>query len=443
MTPGLLDLCERTPLVDTHEHLVEESTRLGGRATHFFPSNDWSDLLLHYAADDMMSAGMGKGARDRFFHPDTPRDTKIQLFLPIWDRVRHTGYGRSVRETVRILYGVDDLDARTIPVVDERFRAALRPGLMESVLEGACIVHAQVNSLERIFVETDHPEWMPQDISFLAFTKADRAVVARDTGQAPDTLDAWCGWIDACFDRWAPRAIAAKNQIAYQRRLSFPSADPRVAEAAFARKAAGLAVDPDDELALENHLFRHCLAAATRHGLPVKLHTGYYAGHGRMPLGRVATNAGDLAPLLAEFPETRFVLMHIGWPYQDEYLALAKHFPNVWIDLCWTWIIDPEACVRFVREFLTTVPSNKLLPFGGDYFTVECVAGHARIARHGIARALSELVDSGWLREEEAGALVPRLFHGNARALFPDRPGVWERLPPIENAEPKLPAFGG
>lgn len=432
MNPHLRDLCDRTPLVDTHEHLVEERTRLRGGAPHFFPSNDWSDLLLHYAADDMMSAGMGRDARDRFFHPETPQGTKIQLFLPIWDRIRHTGYGRAVRESVRILYGVDDLDAASIPVVDERFREALRPGLYQSILrDSAGIVHAQVNSLERIFVETDHPDLLPQDISFLAFTKADRSVVERDTGQAPDTLDGWCGWIDACFDRWAPRAIAAKNQIAYQRRLAFPAADPRAVEATFACKVAGGAVSPDDEIALENHLFRHCLAAATRNGLPVKLHTGYYAGFGRMPLGRVAANAGDLAPLLAEFPDTRFVLMHIGWPYQDEYLALAKHFPNVWIDLCWTWIIDPEACVRFVREFLTTVPSNKLLPFGGDYFTVECVVGHARIARAGMASALSELVDAGWMREEEASALVPRLFHGNARALFPDRSGIWAGVPDI------------
>ncbi len=433
MNPRLRAACETTPLVDTHEHLIEESTRLEGRARHFFPSGDWADLLHHYAVDDLLAAGWTSDDRARFFDPAAPRDAKASLLLNVWPAVRHTGYGRAVRESVRILYGEDDFTHDSIPRIAEAFAMRVRPGFYEEILRGeAGLVHAQVNSLERMFPDTESPDLLAQDISFLAFTIPDRATVLRDTGAAPDTLGGWMDWIDQCFDRWAPRAIAAKNQIAYSRGLSFPAADPRVAERAFDALAADRAVDPAEREALQNHLFRHCLCAATRHGLPVKLHTGYHAGSGRMPLGRVAANASDLAPLLRDFPDTRFVLMHIGWPYQDEYLALAKHFPNVWMDLCWTWIIDPEACVRFVREFLTTVPSNKLLPFGGDYFTVECVAGHAAIARRGMARALSDLVDAEWMREEEALALVPRLFHGNARALFPDRPGLWKGLVDVE-----------
>lgn len=429
MNPRLLAACATTPLVDTHEHLVEERTRLEGRARHFFPSGDWADLLHHYTVDDLLAAGWTAADRARFFDPETSRDTKAALLMAVWPAARHTGYGRAVRETIRILYGEDDFTRESIPRIAEKFADRVRPGFYRQILRGdAGLVHAQVNSLEHIFPDTAAPDLLAQDISFLAFTTPDRDAVLRDTGAAADRLDGWLDWIDRCFDIWAPRAIAAKNQIAYVRGLSFPAADPRVAERTFEAIVAGRPVDPADREALQSHLFRHCLAAATRNGLPVKLHTGYHAGSGRMPLGRVAANAADLAPLLREFPDTRFVLMHIGWPYQDEYLALAKHFPNVWMDLCWTWIIDPEACVRFVREFLTTVPSNKLLPFGGDYFTVECVVGHASIARRGMARALSDLVSADWLREEEALDLVPSLFHGNARALFPHRPGLWHGL---------------
>lgn len=101
------------------------------------------------------------------------------------------------------------------------------------------------------------------------------------------------------------------------------------------------------------------------------------------------------------------------------YLALAKHYRNVVVDLCWAWIINPAATVRFVKEFLLAAPSNKLLTFGGDYGAVENVVGHAAIARQGLGQALSELVDEGWLAERAALDLVEPLMRDNARALFP------------------------
>ncbi len=54
---------------------------------------------------------------------------------------------------------------------------------------------------------------------------------------------------------------------------------------------------------------------------------------------------GHLCPLLIEYPDTRFVLMHIGYPYASELIALAKHFPNTWADLCWAWSIS-RSCVN-------------------------------------------------------------------------------------------------
>ena len=134
---------------------------------------------------------------------------------------------------------------------------------------------------------------------------------------------------------------------------------------------------------------------------------------------RVRRNASDLCPLLKDFPDTRFVLMHIGYPYQDEFIALAKHYPNVSIDMCWAWIINPAAGVRFVKEFLLAAPANKLFTFGGDYIPVEPVCRHSCIARLGLTQALTELVDEGWIALEETPVLVERLMRGNALETFP------------------------
>ena len=137
-----------------------------------------------------------------------------------------------------------------------------------------------------------------------------------------------------------------------------------------------------------------------------------------MPLARVGQNLHDLCPILQDFPTTRFVLMHITYPYQDQLIALAKHYTNVYVDMCWAWIINPAASVRFLKEYLMAAPSSKIFTFGGDYITVETVYGHSQIARPGIAQALSELVEEGWLTETDALALVEPLMCGNAREVF-------------------------
>ena len=115
----------------------------------------------------------------------------------------------------------------------------------------------------------------------------------------------------------------------------------------------------------------------------------------------------------------KFVLMHIGYPYQDEFIALAKHYHNAYIDMCWAWIINPVAGVRFLKEFLLGAPANKIFTFGGDYITVETIYGHSRIARLGIAQALSELVEEGWIALEETRSLIERIMRGNAQDVFP------------------------
>ncbi len=242
-----------------------------------------------------------------------------------------------------------------------------------------------------------------------------------ESGKTADTLDGWLEVIDWHFATYGPRAIAVKNQSAYARRLDYEAVPKERAEPLFARFARHEKLDAEEQKALQDYLFRYCVGKATEYGLPVKLHTGYYAGHDSMPLTRLRQNAGDLCPLLKDFPETKFVLMHIGYPYQDEFIALAKHYHNAYIDLCWAWIINPAAGVRFVKEFLLAAPANKLFTFGGDYITVETIYGHSRIARQGLTQAISELVAEGWIAREEVPALVQRLMRGNACETFPKR----------------------
>lgn|GEM_PF-2101447 len=287
-------------------------------------------------------------------------------------------------------------------------------------LIGLGIESCQVNTLEAsIFMESAEPDLLLQDMG-LGVLSTDLSIetMERRSGRRVRDLADWHGVIDWSFDTYGRRAVAVKSAAAYGRRLDYRDVDADTAAPLFERHLRGQPLEPGERRALEDHLFRCCLRRAEERALPVKLHCGYYAGTGTMPLGRVRDNAADVCALLHDFPEAKFVLMHIGYPYQDEYIALAKHYPGAHIDLCWAWIVNPAATVRFVREYLLAAPANKLLCFGGDYTTVENVAGHAAVARQGLSLALRSLVGQGWLREADATALVADLMAENARTLF-------------------------
>ncbi|NOJ44605.1 amidohydrolase family protein [Bradyrhizobium sp. WSM 1791] len=102
--------------------------------------------------------------------------------------------------------------------------------------------------------------------------------------------------------------------------------------------------------ALQDFLFQYCLGKASECGLPVKLDTGMLGDHGLLRLARTRDNATDLCRLLQDFPETQFVLMHIGYPYENEFIALAKYYPNATIDMCWAAIAGNIALPAIALE---------------------------------------------------------------------------------------------
>ncbi|BCH12632.1 hypothetical protein MesoLj131c_68900 (plasmid) [Mesorhizobium sp. 131-3-5] len=438
----IADWVEETPFVDTHEHLIEESFRIKGiLSDRWFPCDDWSYLFEIYAADDIVVAGMPGSQLQRFFDPDISSDKKFSLIAPFWHRIRLTGYAQALRYTFSGLYGENDLTPESVPRIADKYRELVQPGFYKTVLKRANIEYCQVNSSQRIFMQTEQPDILAQDLNISDFCRCndgDFERVKAETGKEPTTLEEWLGIIGDYFSTFGPRAVAVKCLIAYSRPLNFAPVERSYAERQFKRHCKeGLAPGSQELKAIQDFLFRYCVGLAGAYGLAVKLHTGYLAGYNVMQLAHVRDNAADLCRILQDFPDTRFILMHIGYPYEKEFIALAKHYPNVTIDMCWAWIVNPAASVRFLKEFLLAVPANKIFTFGGDYHAIEPVFGHAVLARRGIVHALSELVTEGWLSLEETRDLVELLMRGNAHRFFSDRllNGLVAGQPPTHSAE--------
>jgi predicted TIM-barrel fold metal-dependent hydrolase len=258
-----------------------------------------------------------------------------------------------------------------------------------------------------------------QDISIVGmFAGPNIEAYSKPAGIEVKNLTDWHRVIDWWFETYSPYAVAVKSQNAYSRDINYESVSTERAEPVFTKRLSGENLTSKERKLLEDHLFWYSVKAATKANLPVKLHTGYYAGQNGMLLSRLINNPGSATSLCRTAPDARFVFMHICYPYYEEILSVAKHYTNAYIDMCWSWIINPIAAKDFLKKYLVTAPANKILTFGGDYIPVEPVLGHAVVARRGIALALSELVEEGWLSLDRAVELTDMIMHENARKIF-------------------------
>jgi hypothetical protein len=410
---------DETPIVDTHEHLIEEETRLGGEHERI-KANDWSFLFSHYLNSDLISCGMPQEQYDAFFSADVDPEEKWKILEPYWPRVCLTGYGQAVAIAIERIYGIGELSAQTVPKIQEEYRRNLRPGFYKDILqELGNIESCQVNSLEVPFKESRQPHLLMQDISFLGMHMGPRIeAYAPAAGIDVKDLQDWHSVIDWWFETYSDYAVAVKSQAAYSRNIDYAEVGADQVYDVFKKKLNNEPIDPMEEKDLQDHLFWYCVRRATQKNLPVKLHTGYYAGHNHMPLGRLQDNAAAASNLCRMSPETRFIFMHIDYPFYEEMIALAKHYSNCHLDMCWAWLVSPVASVNFLKQYLVTAPLNKLLTFGGDYIPVEPVIGHIDLARRGITLSLAGLVEEGWLTLDQTLGLVDTIMRGNARQIF-------------------------
>lgn len=414
-------LVAATPWIDTHEHLIEESTRLepprAGSRVH--PCDDWAYLVWHYALDDLQSAGLPGEASTLFIRPDVDPADKWALLAPFYERTRNTAYLRAARMSIERLFGLP-LGSETVVEITRRMGELRRPGFYADVLQLAGVARCQVNSLEHTYCETAQPDLLEQDLGLtdLVLPTPERVREWETvTGRGVSSLDDLLAVVDDYFTRFAPRAVAAKLGIAYMRPLAIGERPAQVPRQAFDDWLHGRALEAGLSRTIEDAVIDRGLSRAADHHLPLKIHTGHHVGNDRMNLHDVRTNVADVCELAKRY-STTFVLMHMGYPYEHEVLSATKHYTNVVADLCWAWIIDPLATRTFVKRFLVTAPAAKLLCFGGDYIPVENVVGHAQLARDGLARALEELRDDGFLEDREIMELVPNLMHGNAERVL-------------------------
>ena len=407
-----------TPFIDTHEHLIDEYERLACLEP-IIPCDDWALLLNHYFSFDLISSGISKNQIDNLFSKNVTPINKWRILKEYWPYLKNTTSGIVFRHTVKILYGINEISEDNIPELQKRYEQTRKKGFYKYIIQDiAHIKHCHVHSPISACKKSEFSDLIFQDIALNGLIRVAIEPYSVPENVKINSLSDWHSLIDWWFSEYNQISKGVKIGNAYFRRLNFERVEANEVEKIFIRKIHLQIVSNEDEKKLQDHLFWYCVDKATEYELPVKMHTGQWAMNNAMNMNWVKDNPSDCASLCKQAPNTKFIFFHLCYPHYEEMLSLAKNYSNAYIDMCWSWSINPLAAKDFLKKFILTVPNNKIFTFGGDDKIVENLIGHAFVARKGISQALNELVTENWITIGDALDLTDDIMYKNAEKIF-------------------------
>jgi len=438
ITKDLRGYLDGIRMVDTHEHLDTEEEFIAEPA-------DFGRLFLHYANCDLISAGCPpQDILTVQSNRELGSSEKWRLIAPYWEYMRSTGYGRCLEIAIRDLYGLENLSADTVESLSEKMSRARRPGYYREVFDRAGIAVALWNRLDRLapiprMWSPDYDRTLFSQDLLAPFLMLDKQRLSclhdyeleewyQGWGRQILCLDDYLGAVEERFSAYASLASALKIPIAYFRPLVFSDRSRGEIEPWFNQLLncgweRNVSLPSLEQLqAIQDFLVHFSLRQCAKYDLTVKFHTGLQEGNANTIRN---SRASLLSNLFFKYPQVRFDIYHISYPYQEELVTLVKNFPNVSVDFCWMWIVNPAAGRRALSDFLDAVPANKIHGFGGDFIFIEGSYGHAVMAKNNIARVLAEKVAEGSFSEERAHQVARWILRDNQINWF----GLREKVP--------------
>lgn len=415
---GLRAELDRIPLIDCHDH----SDVAGPR-----PSDPIAAVLDWYITSDLHSASSDDEIA-LIQNEKLSLEERWPVLERAWKRTRYTGYAQVIRRALNHFYGEPDLTLEALQRIRDHLIDFSDPATYESVLDEARILVRLEDTWNMSGLLDGSYKLPPRSrpvISLPSFHGVCSYDEVRDKA-APlhkniTCLDEYLGACQEIFSRLkAAGAVAFKDQSAYTRPLDFGNSTRAQAEAAFnwfmedpRRKLSY----PDGNRPLGDFLFHEFMRMARDLDLPVQIHTGHMAGiRNSLP----KTNAALLTPLIELHRDTRFDLFHANWPYDGDLLFLAKNYPNVAIDFCWTNMVDPLYAQDMFRRAISSVPHGKIHGYGSDLGggNMTQAWAHADLARDNIAIALADLVEMEYLDLDEARQIAADWLFNNPNQFF-------------------------
>jgi uncharacterized protein len=334
---------DKMKVVDTHEHL-NILVKGNGYAIDFM----WL-FEGGYQKSDILSAGMPETEYQKLFTNSQTVMEKWRALKPYWDASSNTAYLRSlVLLTADSLYGIMNLDSSTVNVLSEKIKMAYQNpfGWANYVLKEKCGIEFVINNNGG----DDRSSYDPKMFRFVKFfdkfiainSKADIEHITKEKNNGLQTLDDLVLALSMAFKASMDKGdVAVKIGLAYFRTLDFENVKKEKAEGIFNKimNSSDERLPFDEVKPLQDYMMYRLLDIAKTNHIPVQIHTGLQNGTGNIIENSKPTH---LVNLLQDYPDVKFILFHGAYPYGGELATLAKNFRNVYIDMCWLYIISPS-----------------------------------------------------------------------------------------------------
>ena len=230
---------------------------------------------------------------------------------------------------------------------------------------------------------------------------------ANAIGHPCDSFDDFCDLLVALVDTLSDRnQVGLKNALAYDRDIQFDAPDEALARQTWKCEAPSA----EGKKAFGDFVVDRLCSLAGERDIPVQMHLGSAIINFSHPM--------KAQGLIERHPKTRFLLMHLAYPWSTDLLGMAFVHRNIWIDLTWSFLLSGSHFKRAFHEAIEILPDESRMMFGGDNWHAEESYSTFRTARQLIAEVLEEKVASGYFLQVDAERLAAKIFYKNAIDFF-------------------------
>ena len=402
---------EKIRVIDSHSHMTSEQNYYQQSLSIF--------NMVSYFGRDIQSTS--DGPLGDSLTAEKTEDDRCERFYEITQRNEATSYFRHNLIAYQDLFGLKgNLTPRKIKKLNATIAKKTKdPKWFRKVMKKICRVETGLLNVPPFDLrwDMDYAVAVMRMEPFLPSLRQEAETgklgkeVGISIGSVKDYTDALAKLMQKAYGLGA---VGIKLAHAYQRTLAHEKPSDGKADQVFQKLLQGKKPTPKEEKALQDYIVFFLADAAGQMDMVFQIHTGVQSNWGQIP----DSDPLHLLNLLRAFPKTRFDLFHAGYPYSREMGMLGKHYPNVWANMCWMYVITMEGSRQTLDEWIDLIPGYRILGFGSDVPYPENVYAHLKMARACITDVLAKKVEQDFITEDVAVRLAKQILRNNLIDLF-------------------------
>ncbi len=407
----LLEAMQEIDIIDCHSHTCLKSGYYESGQRNLF------NLMSYYEREIGAATGKGSGQLYEGAKSDAERWERLK---PVIDRTRNVSYWRHNIVMYRELFDFEDEDVNDSnwEKLNETIKTkSVDPNWYHHVTKDVCKAATQIRNIP--WFQDWEPEYftavLRMEGALQLHNKNTRESLEKHLDRSFDSLKSIKQGLADLVEEYKKRgSVGIKLAHAYGRTLASDNVPENIAANIFAKALGGGSLSSGEVKQLQDHIIFFLAGLAGEMDQVFQIHTGVQTTWGNIP----NSDPILLIPLIHANKSTRFDLFHAGYPYSREIGMLAKHAPNVWLNMCWMYVITMEGSRQSLNEWIDLVPGDRLLGFGSDVGWPEFIYGHLVMARSCMADILAQKVERDFLSKEVALDLVQKMLRDNAIKLY-------------------------